>query len=80
MFGVLLDGPSDVTFDNQVVVNNMSLSQYTLVKKHKAVYYHVVRKTSEVIILRLGKEDTETDFSGLPKNIFNEQGFIRVLV
>ena len=80
MFGVLLDGPSDVTRDNQVVVNNMSLSQYTLVKKHKAVYYHVVRKTAEVIILRLGKEDIETNFSGLPKNIFNEQGFIRVLV
>ena len=54
MFGVPLDGPSDVMCDNQGVVNNTSFPQYILGKKHNAVNYHGVREVAEVGILRVG--------------------------
>ena len=65
MFGVPLDGPTDVMCDNQGVVNNTSLPQSTLGKKHNAVNYHVVREAAAASILRVGKEDTETNLADL---------------
>ena len=46
MFGVPLDGPTDVMCDNQGVVNQTRLPQSTLGKKHNLVNYHVVHKAS----------------------------------
>ena len=51
IFGVLLDRTSDVMYDNQGVVNNTSLSKYTLGNKQNILNYHVVRKESESGIL-----------------------------
>jgi hypothetical protein len=65
MFGVPLDGPTDVMCDNQGVVNNASLPQSTLGKKHNAVNYHVVREAAAAGIIRVGKEDTETNLADL---------------
>jgi hypothetical protein len=65
MFGVPLDGPTDVMCDNQGVVNNASLPQSTRVKKHNAVNYHVVREAAAAGVLRVGKEDTETNLADL---------------
>jgi hypothetical protein len=65
MFGVPLDGPTDVMCDNQGVVKNTSLPQSTLGKKHNAVNYHVVREAAAAGILRVGKEDTETNLADL---------------
>ena len=67
MFGVPLDGPSNVMCENQGLVNNMNLSQSTLVKKHNTLNYHVVRIEYEEGILRVGKEDTETNLADLLK-------------
>ena len=58
MFGVPLDGPSDVSCDNKGVVNKMSLYWYNLGKKNNAVYYHVVREAVAAEILWVRKEDT----------------------
>ena len=55
MFGVLLDGPYDVMFYNQVVVNNTSLPKFTLGKKHNAVSYYVVHNASTAGILLVVK-------------------------
>ena len=44
MFGVTLDGPTDVMFDNQGMVKNTSFPQSKLGKKHNSVNYHVVRR------------------------------------
>ena len=74
MFGVMLNETSDVICDNQVVVNNIILSRSTLGKKHNSVKYQVLRDTYEARILRLGKEDTETNLSGLLKNILINEG------
>ena len=65
MFGVPLDGPTDTVCDNQGVVKNTSLSQSTLGKKHNAINYHVFREAAAAGILRVGKEDTETNLADL---------------
>ena len=59
MFGIPIDGPTDVMCDNQGVVNN------TLGKKHNAINYHVVREAAAAEIIRVLKEDTETNLADL---------------
>ena len=71
IFGVPLDGPTDVMCDNQGVVKNKSFPQSKLGKKHNSVNYHVVREAAAAGILRVGKEDTETNLSDLLTNILN---------
>ena len=65
MFGIPVDGPTDVMCDNQGVVNNTSMPQSTLGKKHNAINYHVVREAAAAGIIRVGKEDTETNVADL---------------
>ena len=65
MFGVLLDGPSNVMCDNQGVVNNMSFPQYTLGEKCDAVNYHFLYKSAVSGIMRVGKEDMETNLADI---------------
>ena len=69
MFGVTLDGPSDVMCDNQGVVNNMRLPQYNLGKKNNAVNYHIVHEAAATGILQVGKEDMETNLNDIPTKI-----------
>ena len=40
MFGVAIDGPADVFFDNQSVVTNVSIPSSFLKKKHNSICYH----------------------------------------
>ena len=40
MFGVAIDGPADVFFDNQSVVTNVSIPSSVLKKKHNSICYH----------------------------------------
>ena len=40
MFGVAIDGPADVFYDNQSVVTNVSITYYVLNKKQKYIFYH----------------------------------------
>ena len=56
-----LDGPTDVYCNNQGVVENTSIPESTLPKKHKAVNYHIVRDTVAADPMRVGKEDTNTN-------------------
>ena len=65
MFGVPLDGPMDTICDNHGVVKNTSLPRSTLGKKHNAINYHVVCEADVAGILRVGKEDTETNLADL---------------
>ena len=69
MFSVLLDKPTDVMCDNQGVVKNTILPQTTLRKKHNAVNYYMVREAAATGILRVVKEDTETNWADLLTNI-----------
>ena len=65
MFGVPLDVPADVFFDNHGVVMNVSKPELTLQKNHNLIHYHAVCKAAAAGILRVGKEDGETNLAGL---------------
>ena len=62
-FGVPIDGPANVHCDNNGVVQNMSIPESALSKKHNAINYHVIRESVAAGILRIGKEDTETNIA-----------------
>ena len=61
--GVPLIGPTNMYCDNQGVVKNTSVPESTLSKKHNSINYHIVRESAAAGILRVGKEDTETNIS-----------------
>jgi hypothetical protein len=65
MFGVPIDGPANVFCDNRGVVRNASIPESTLMKKHNAINYHAVREAAAAGILRVGKEDGETNIADL---------------
>ena len=44
MFGVPIDGPADVFFDNQSVFTNVSIPSCVVNKKHNSIFYHRVRE------------------------------------
>ena len=62
-FGVPLTGPASILCDNQGVVKNTSIPTYILNKKHYAINYHSVCETVTAVILRVGKEDSLTNFA-----------------
>ena len=63
MFGVPLQGPASVLCDNQGVVLNTSVPASALSKKHNAINYHAVREAVTAGILRVGKEDSNTNLA-----------------
>ena len=65
MFGVPVVAPADVLCDNRGVVKNTSLPSSILSKRHNAINYHSVREAAAASILRVGKEDTETNLADL---------------
>jgi hypothetical protein len=71
MFGVLIDGPSNVFCDNCRVMRNASIPESTLMKKHNAINYHAVREAAAAGILRVGKEDSETNIADLLTKVLN---------
>src|SRR5210317_969152 len=73
MFGVPIDGPANVFCDNQGVVKNASIPESTLLKKHNAINYHAVREAVAAHILRVGKEDGETNLADLLTKIITGQ-------
>jgi hypothetical protein len=65
MFGVPIEGPSNVFCDNNGVVKNTSIPQSMLSKKHIAINYHAIREAVAAKILRIGKEDGMTNLADL---------------
>jgi hypothetical protein len=65
MFIVEIDGPGNVFCDNHGVVKNVSIPESMLMKKHNAMNYHAVREAVVAGILRVGKEDGETNLVDL---------------
>ena len=61
MMGVPLDGPENVFCDNNAVVINSTRPEATLSKNHNAVAYHHVREATDMGMIRMAKEGTETN-------------------
>ena len=67
MFGIPIDGTTNVFCDNEAVYKNTSLPESTLIKTHHAIcYYHRCREAVAVDIVRVAsKEGTKTNLSNL---------------
>ena len=63
MFGVPIDVPADVLCDNMSVVNNTTLVNSKLHKKHNSLAFHAVRWSVAARILRIGKIHTSENIS-----------------
>ena len=59
--GVRLEDPTDVHCDNLRLCNNVMYPESTLTKKHNALNYHVSREAVARGIMRVCKEDTDTN-------------------
>jgi hypothetical protein len=64
MFGVPIDGPSNVFCDNEAVYKNSSLPESTLKKKHHSIAYHRCREAVAAGTVRVAKEG-KTNLSDL---------------
>jgi hypothetical protein len=73
MFGIPIDGPAHVFCDNQGVVKNTSIPESVLSKKHNAVNYHAVREAVAAGILKVTKEDGNTNIADLLTKPLTEQ-------
>jgi hypothetical protein len=62
-FGIPLIGPENVFCANNAVVQNVSIPESTLAKKHNAINYHIIQEAVAAGIIRVGKEDTLTNIA-----------------
>ena len=65
MFGVPLEGPTNVFCNNEAVFKNASQPDSTLKKKHTSICYHRCRETVACRMIRIAKEGTLTNLSDL---------------
>ena len=62
-FGIPILGPANVYGDNAAVVKNTSIPESTLNKKHNSINYHIVRESVAARMMRIAKEDGETNIA-----------------
>ena len=72
MFGVPLEGPTNIFCDNESVFKNASIPDSTLKKKHTIICYHRIREAVAVGTVRIAKEGTTTNLSDLFTKPFPE--------
>jgi hypothetical protein len=65
MFGIPIDGASNVFCDNKSVVTNSTVPTSTLKKKHNSIAYHRVREAVAAGILRIAKVHTTENLADL---------------
>jgi hypothetical protein len=61
MFGVPMDGPTNMYIDNKSVVNNSTHPESALKKKHNAIAYHRVREAVAAGTIQIAYERLETN-------------------
>ena len=65
MFGVSIDGSTEIFCDNEAVYKNTSTPESQLRKIHHSILYHISRESVASGACRMVKEDTETNLSYL---------------
>jgi hypothetical protein len=65
MFGVPIDGPTNVFCDNQSVVTNTTIPESTLKRKHNSIAYHRVREAAAAGTIHIAKESHETNIADM---------------
>ena len=65
-FAIPLSGPTNVFCDSKNgVVQNTSIPESTLSKKHTAINYHIIHEAVAAGIICVGKEDTTTNIANV---------------
>ena len=72
MFGVPIEGPTNIYCDNEAVCRNCSTPESTLKKKHHSIAYHRNREAVAAGTCRITKEATETNLSDLFMKILSK--------
>ena len=65
MFGVPLEGPTDIFCDNKTVFKNTFTPESVLRKKHHIISYHKYREAVATLIFRIAKEYTGSHLADL---------------
>jgi hypothetical protein len=65
MMGVEIDAATNVFCDNESVVKNSANPESTLKKKHNAIAYHRTREAIAAGMIRIAKEDGETNLADI---------------
>ena len=65
MFGIPIEGPTNVFCDNEAVFKNTTIPESTLKKKHNSICYHHCREVVAARVMRVAKEGTLTNLADL---------------
>ena len=65
MFGVPIEGPASMYYDNEAVYKNVAIPSSVLSKKMHSVSYHYCREAVASGFCRIVKENTETNLADL---------------
>jgi hypothetical protein len=65
MFGIPIEGPTNILGDNESVVNSASKVEARLNKKHNAICFHAVQEAAAANWIRVGWEPTETNIADI---------------
>ena len=65
MFGIPIDGPSNVFGDNKSVITNATVPTSTLKNKHNSIAYHRVREAVAAGVLQIAKVHTSENLADL---------------
>jgi hypothetical protein len=63
MFGIPIDGPTNVYCDNAAVTKNTIYRKSILKKKHNSIAYHRAREAVAAGTIRVTKEDSKTNLA-----------------
>jgi len=65
MFGIPIEGPTNVYCDNNSVVTNTQVPEFTLRRKHNSIAYHRVREAAAANTIRVTKESHESNIADM---------------
>ena len=65
MFGIPIEGPTNVFCDNEAVFKNTTIPESTLKKKNNSICYHHCREAVAARVMRVAKEGTLTNLADL---------------
>ena len=65
MFGIPIDGSTNVYCDNEAVYKNTSIPESVLKKKHHSIAYHRCREAVAAKIIRVAKQGAEKNLADL---------------
>ena len=73
MFGVPIDGSTNVYCDNEAVYQNTVIPESTLKKKHHSIAYHRCREAVAAKTVRVAKQGTTKNLSDLFTKLLSAQ-------